>query len=279
MLENVLAATANQTPTKDTSRINNLAETRKSPSTPTPAKSGRRHGAAGADTPSKKKTFAGKIGEVGVLKGSNGEAPDFVMPLIRRLCAAVLAKPLAPHVYTGVCTIIRLAHVDTAATDAREEVSTLAIVVFLIALTKGTEMDPETYVARSESALSLAGLDPDTRDRLDAWVKTISENDWSQGLEWWDNIPESALSTEMDMVDGSDDDNREVIMSTKKRKRTAYDDDVKDGILLPGLGTMLQEQNDWLSEDKQVRFERWKNGVLGRIKLSEKGQRRTIAAA
>ncbi|KAL9622556.1 MAG: hypothetical protein Q9160_003053 [Pyrenula sp. 1 TL-2023] len=278
LLEHVLATTAKHTPTKEASRTNNAARVSKSPGTPTPARSGRRYAAAGADTPSKKKTFAGKIGDLGALKDSNKEAPDFVMPFTRQLCAAISAKSLAPHVYTGVCTIIRLAEVDTAATDAREEVLTLAIVVFFIALTKGSEMDPETYVTRSESALSMAGLDAGVRNRLDEWVKRISENEWSQGLEWWDNIPESALSGEMDVLYGFDDDDGEVLLSTK-RKRATYEDELKDGLLLPGLGTMLQEQNDWLSEDKQHQFERWKNDVFGRTKRSEKSHRRTLAAA
>ena len=52
------------------------------------------------------------------------------------------------------------------------------------------------------------------------------------------------------------------------------DEDEKDGvgrgnILLPGLGTMLQEAVDWNSRERRVAGQRWREGMLRRIKALE----------
>lgn len=278
-LEQVLAPLPKSTPTRDLEK-SSVTKSRKSPSTPTPTRVGRRDGDAGAETPTRKRGFSGKISNSRTVDGLARDAPEFVMPLIRQLCAAFSVKALAPHIYTGVCTVLKLAKIDIGKEDAHQVVSILTIALFFMVLAKArdSDIDPETYVAESERALSIAGLDTNTMDQLDEWIEQISENDWGEGQEWWQNIPASALPAEADIVDGSNEEDEDVVASAQKKRRFIYEDEDKEGVLLPGLGTMLQEQNDLLSEERRQNFGKWKTGIMGRIVKLEKEQQKVVRA-
>ena len=49
------------------------------------------------------------------------------------------------------------------------------------------------------------------------------------------------------------------------------DEAVGDNVLLPGLGTMLQDAVDWTSRERRTAGKRWKEGILRRIKALEGG--------
>src|SRR5271154_3598114 len=61
-----------------------------------------------ASTPKRKDDFAGKV-RVEERGQKEGEAPEWVMPLIRKLCKAFSTPLMPPHVYTGVCVVLKLA--------------------------------------------------------------------------------------------------------------------------------------------------------------------------
>lgn len=202
------------------------------------------------------------------------------MPLIRQLCAAFSVKSLAPHVYTGVSTVLILADMITTSKDSHEETSMLTIALFFMALAKARDsvIDPESYVADSERALSIAGLEMDKRDQVDGWIERISDSGWSEDQEWWHNIPTNTIPTTMDPAYDSNEEDRDVATFARRRRKAIQEDEGREGILLPGLGTMLQEQNDWLSEERTLSFRKWKTDVIGRIKQIEKEQRKTVLA-
>jgi origin recognition complex subunit 6 len=155
---------------------------------------------------------------------------------------------------------------------------------------EGQKMDKKTFTEMRQTALTSLGLPNDRRHRddVDHWIGLIMEQGWANGQEWFENIP---LAGELD---GEDEDGnsfrnldeedaafRGVKLpkrndETRGSKKGSRLNDATHGGLLPGLGTMMQDRVDWLSEDRREDFIDWKAEILGRI---EGGQSRAELAA
>jgi origin recognition complex subunit 6 len=98
------------------------------------------------------------------------------------------------------------------------------------------------------------------------------EQSWANGQEWFENIPFSGE------LNGEDEEGRSyqdldeedaVLRGVRlpKRQNAASSGSVSAprGGLLPGLGTMMQDRIDWLSEDRQEDFVEWKADILARM--------------
>jgi len=56
------------------------------------------------------------------------------------------------------------------------------------------------------------------------------------------------------------------------------DEDDAEGVLLPGLGTMMQDAVDLLNEERKLDYLEWKQGILGRVnQMEKKGKGRAVA--
>lgn len=244
--------------------------------------------------PSKKVEFAGKVSTRRVASaGGEEEAPEWVMPFIRRLCAALNTPLLPPHVYTGACVVLKLAGpLPNSDSDPdgelRSTVSAMTIAMYFMVWTKMKrgKITQEVYLDRCEKAIEVAteiGHDNLSKDVVDDWVKEINDNGWCRGQEWWDSVPEDVI----DVVGpgageaGRPLDERDAVVGIqRKRQRLREDDQVeqdKDGVLLPGLGTMMQDAVDFLSEERALDYLEWKKGILERIKQMEKGKGRALS--
>lgn len=90
-----------------------------------------------------------------------------------------------------------------------------------------------------------------------------------------DEESESAVGSEDVLVvelgdpdlDAADEHNATDMPAARTRKAHIQDLEKPDpeGVLLPGLGTMMQEGLDWNSAEKRRAFEAWKRGVLKRL--------------
>ncbi|QKX58122.1 uncharacterized protein TRUGW13939_05243 [Talaromyces rugulosus] len=140
------------------------------------------------------------------------------------------------------------------------------------------KMDKKTFSEMRQTALSSLGLSPTDKrhgEDVDAWIALIMDQNWAKGQEWFDNIPSVGQRSD-DFLDENghgleDDDPMEA--STPKRRRTklfAQAGSNKEGALLPGLGTMMQDRVDYLSEDRREDYLEWKADMMKRIASMDK---------
>lgn len=95
------------------------------------------------------------------------------------------------------------------------------------------------------------------------------EQNWAHGQEWFENIPQAGEldgEEEYELDDDAADEGE-----TAKRPRSGHRllNGSRKG-LLPGLGTMMQDRVDWLSEDRQEDYLEWKADIMGRIEQMER---------
>ena len=94
-----------------------------------------------------------------------------------------------------------------------------------------------------------------------------------EDLEWFQNVPEGVIDIEdvnLGHDSGVDTDDEDTVQTRKKVKQTAARraEALKpdpDGFLLPGLGTMMQEAVDWLSEESRQDYQVWKADILTKM--------------
>lgn len=181
--------------------------------------------------------------------------------------------------------------------DYKEIVMALVVAVYFLVLArrrspgpatenKNTEsasdesrkMDKKTFSEMRQTALSSLGLSPTDKrhsEDVDAWIALIMDQKWAKGQEWFDNIP-LAGQRDDDFVDehghGLEDEDPMDDASTPKRRRTRLFAQAgnKEGVLLPGLGTMMQDRVDYLSEDRREDYLEWKADIMKKIARMEK---------
>lgn len=149
--------------------------------------------------------------------------------------------------------------------------------------TEGQKMDKKTFTEMRQTALTSLGLPNDRshRDDVDQWIGLIMEHGWADDQEWFENIP---LAGELDGEDEEGnsfrnlDEEDAAFRGVKLPKRSegtsgkgkgAQSTGGSHGGLLPGLGTMMQDRVDWLSEDRCEDFIEWKADILARIEGSQ----------
>ena len=245
-----------------------------------------------ARTPSKKVAFAGKVSVRKIPRaGDAAEAPEWVMPFIRRLSAAFITPMLPPHVYTGACVVLKLSGLwpqsdPSQESEFRNTATAMTIAIYFMVWTKMQlgKITPEVYLSRSEKALKIA-MDADSddlkKDAVDGWIKKMNNQGWCRGQDWWDSVPEDVMEV-VEEGDVAHDiaEKDDLVGSKRKRRRRMADEEAEDdreGVLLPGLGTMMQEAVDFLSEDRTLDYLEWKEGILERIQQMEKGKGRAVS--
>lgn len=144
---------------------------------------------------------------------------------------------------------------------------------------EGQKMDKKTFTEMRQTALTCLSLPTDRRHRddVDQWIALIMEQGWANGQEWFENIP---LAGEMHGEDEEGnsfrnlDEEDAAYRGVKLPKRHDRTSDSKSrsskpesshGGLLSGLGTMMQDRIDWLSEDRREDFVEWKADIMSRI--------------
>ncbi|QSS50776.1 origin recognition complex subunit 6 (ORC6) [Histoplasma capsulatum var. duboisii H88] len=191
----------------------------------------------------------------------------------------------------------------------RDRITTLIVAVYFVVLTRmhrgisqsstsstlppDENWDVDTYMEMAAAALTVVGLEGKTYvNDVDVWLSIIMTQNWTVGTEWFDNIPspskggEGAKGNRSEGLakragngnDDDDDDDDEIVSPQKRRvirrqnQRRGENRDAKaQGGLQPGLGTMMQDRLNWLSEDMREDYLEWKEGVMKRIHAIEKG--------
>lgn len=152
------------------------------------------------------------------------------------------------------------------------------------------KMDKKTFAEMRQTALTSLGLPSSEkrhREAVDRWIAVIMDQGWAKGKEWFENVPVAGEGDEdgKDATEGGglyDDDEEDAAVAgggaggSKRRKgMKARDIFLKEeasshGGLLPGLGTMMQDRVDWLSEDRREDYLEWKAEIVKRIERMER---------
>lgn len=147
-----------------------------------------------------------------------------------------------------------------------------------VANAEAPKMDKKTFTEMRQTALTSLGLANVRRHRddVDQWIALIMEQNWATGKEWFENIP---LAGELHGEDEEDNSYRHLdeedaaFRGVKLPKRNDSSAGPRSGTsskpayggLLPGLGTMMQDRVDYLSEDRRENYVEWKADILARI--------------
>ncbi len=216
--------------------------------------------------------------------------------MIRGLCKELGAPAAAPHILAGVTTILTLPSPtlsnsrDNQKEDKKDKLPALIAAVYFFVGTRlsGRETSGHEYVAQRRAVLStLTKLRDDreldekihgktkeglewegwekvgTKD-VDAWLLEISTRGWLK-LDWFENIIEGAG---VDIKDGSG----QVEEVDESHPPMAGEGIENKKILQSGLGTMMQDRVDYLSEKRRAEYRIWKQGILARMQQIEGGE-------
>jgi origin recognition complex subunit 6 len=211
---------------------------------------------------------------------STADTPDWVMPAIRTLAKSFNFPSAAPHIFTGVESVLPLLTRMAAATaetpskrprrtatttvpDAR--IRCLVIVIALYVFTKLQDVDvtPEQYNTWRDTAIAklmdLSTGEDVTYDELSLETEELlpmaQVEGWLQ-MEWFQNV---TPQEDVDAMEG-------VEPSVAPEKRTTIKTGGSDYI---GLGTMMQDATDYLSDQRREDYVRWKASVMTRVQQIE----------
>ncbi|KAE8152905.1 origin recognition complex, subunit 6 [Aspergillus avenaceus] len=176
--------------------------------------------------------------------------------------------------------------------DFKELVNALIVAVYFLALARrrassevggeAKKLDKKTFTEMRQTALVSLGL-PSTerrhRDDVDQWIAVIMQQGLANGKEWFDNIPQAGELHGEDAYLSDDGDDDDAARSTKRQKTAVPGNQsllVKDSRkgLLPGLGTMMQDRVDLLSDYRREDYREWKATIIARIDQMEKTAQR-----
>ncbi|KAJ5560864.1 Origin recognition complex subunit 6 [Penicillium sp. DV-2018c] len=178
--------------------------------------------------------------------------------------------------------------------DFKELVYALVVAVYFLVLARrrnpgpdeeedieARKMDKKTYIEMRQTALNSLGLKNDRRHRddVDQWISLIMEHGWANGREWFENIPYAGHLFGEDEEGKSYqalDEEDALLRGVKPPKRSAagggtrasQSDPAPRGGLLPGLGTMMQDRVDWLSDDRREDYAVWKENTIECIRVA-----------
>ncbi|KAL9610114.1 MAG: hypothetical protein Q9167_005160 [Letrouitia subvulpina] len=245
-------------------------------------------------TPSKSTLNQNRSRETQHLIDDDDDTPSWIMPAIRHLCKRTGASAAPHHVFAGVNTILKIPapsedRIKMAVADRPKEMSLVALIVavFMIVRTRlsGKQTTAKDYPRLRDQALTIIRESPAVKDIEDTkaaesvgdWMREIGRGGW-QGLDWFKNIDEGVGLAVEDFPEientttlGANDAERDE-MDTADRF-LLNGSHANEDYLQPGLGTMMQDRVDYLSEKRRIEYQRWKKDILRRADGLEKAQR------
>ncbi|KAL8841179.1 MAG: hypothetical protein Q9170_001033 [Blastenia crenularia] len=220
------------------------------------------------------------------------DVPSWTMPAIRGLCKRLQAPAASPHVYAGVSSILTLPPPNDQSMESdvmqrlrKLSIEALIVAVYILVRTRlsGVETDPHGYSEQRNEAVDIlselrqdeASLAVFDSSNVDDWMREINRCRWSE-MDWFENIGqgaglgvERAQGTDNDGSENSENDGEGDLLVSKHRSDRETEE---KPFLQPGLGTMMQDRVDYLSDEKRADYHTWKKTIVARIALIEKVQ-------
>lgn len=221
------------------------------------------------------------------------EPPEWVAPTVRILVKAFEYPNAAGHIYTGVEVILPLlARMSTAAATAAETptkrarrantalqpplsdasksrvLGLIAVILFYV-LSRMLDQDntPDQFLQWREKAINTLLQTPTGRDssaaeigaEIDMLMPMAQEEGWIR-MDWFLNVlPPSA----------EDMEGVEITKVASAVSATSARNAREHGSSYIGLGTMMQDGTDYLSNRRREDYKRWKASILARIDATE----------
>ncbi|EON61240.1 hypothetical protein W97_00453 [Coniosporium apollinis CBS 100218] len=164
----------------------------------------------------------------------------------------------------------------------------LIVVIFLYTFVRlsGRKLDPDQYTQIQLKAIKtlleteVGKTSPKQHDITSDVERLLrrAQSGWLK-LEWYQNIAPGDELPQVDDLDGVGDDKEadsdEINVLTARRtplkkQRKAAASKKESGSLQIGLGTMMQDKVDYLSEARRLDFLEWKAGIMARIEQIER---------
>ncbi|KAL9631808.1 MAG: hypothetical protein Q9164_005693 [Protoblastenia rupestris] len=216
--------------------------------------------------------------------GAKVDVPVWVMPVIRRLCKKLEAPAAPHHIYAGVSSIFAARSQDDGSMDQLGliKIPALIIVVFFLVATRlaGIATPSKRYVYQRELALTmmkeLAAQDVELEEvdnaDVDALMRQVGARKWTE-MDWFGNI-QLGSGTDIEEDEANIVDEGPLIPGTRRKIRILEESEPE--YLQPGLGTMMQDKVDYLSDERRRDYLEWKTDILLRIQELEKEQESTM---
>ncbi|KAF2727667.1 hypothetical protein EJ04DRAFT_538838 [Polyplosphaeria fusca] len=208
--------------------------------------------------------------------GRVDDGPEWIMPTVRTLAKVFDCPAAAPHVFAGMestlpllarirprrATAIQHAPISDVS-NARILALVAAIFFYVLSRMKDQFITPEEFelwIGKAvpvlmKSAVGEDVTEDDVRDDIEPMMSTAREEGWLQ-MEWLVNV--------VSVEDGDEDVMEGVEMTNAPAKKLQG-----DGGEHIGLGTMMQDATDYLSEANKADYRNWKKRMVTRIKEIE----------
>ncbi|KAF2145690.1 uncharacterized protein K452DRAFT_315880 [Aplosporella prunicola CBS 121167] len=235
------------------------------------------------------------------------DAPEWVMPMIRQVCKGLEAPAAPPHVYAGVCSVLKLQNGttpsrtrtrrtsgSTASAEAVTESQIPALIVALLVCTmirlSGNTTTGDENEQRKSKAVSILQENDICKDQAEDDLEELIEHflgvatkGWLE-LEWFQNIVQGSGLDNSIHTNGSEEEvgesnvessrpSRPATTTPKRRRAASQTLKSKPVLMQSGLGTMFQEKVDYLSDTRRLDFLDWKEHIMARIEQIEEQQR------
>lgn len=212
------------------------------------------------------------------------------MPAIRAVVKAFSCPNAAPHIYTGVASVLPLlermaaAAAETPSKRPRRTGATsssrgvpesrvlgLIAVIHFYVLSRilDQHITPERVIEWQNKAIATLIQLPNGQDlqhsdieaEIESLMPMAQEEGWLQ-MEWFLNVGPADDGEEMDVIDNG-----------VPKPKTTYIGDIKNGGSdYIGLGTMMQHATDYLGTRQREEYLIWKAGILARVEELEASQ-------
>ncbi|KAL9124147.1 MAG: hypothetical protein Q9217_006499 [Psora testacea] len=218
---------------------------------------------------------------------AQAQVPVWVMPVIRRLCRKLEAPAAPHHIYAGVSSILALQSRLDKPTGPPEaiKITALIIVIFFLVTTRlaGVPTPSEQYVHQRQLALAmmkeLAAQDVELEEvdiaDVDALMLHVGAQNWTK-MDWFGNVQlgsgvgigENEANPIEDAFAEEEEEEGPLLPGTRRPIRSV--EESESNYLQPGLGTMMQDGVDYLSDERRRDYLEWKTDILLRIRELEK---------
>lgn len=166
----------------------------------------------------------------------------------------------------------------------------VALLFYVLARMVNKETTPDQYLEQRDKAISTLGELEVGKERGEESIQTDIEHFMREAqaeawlkMEWFLNVVAgqpaagtgSGERSEQVGVDEYDEDDGGTVQGLSRRKRTnggVWDERSSNGGLQIGLGTMMQDKVDYLSEDRQLDYLEWKAKIMARVEQVERDQ-------
>ena len=201
------------------------------------------------------------------------QIPTWLIPVIRHLCKTLGAPVATPHIFAGVSSILSS---DNRPADVNIPALMTTTCILTLNILTGEETEPAEYLRRRgaasaaiQEALAKHGVQVDCcQADIDECMRQVNKYGWTD-MDWFENLEGRSCLNEKGhgkKAGGADDahDREARILPAHTNDLVSANLDEED-YLQAGLGTMMDDRVDYLSDAKNRSFERWKMETLLQI--------------